>query len=390
MCNANRQNRALILGTLAMIITFMSWSSFGVLINNINLVVSMSQSQQKVLVAFPVLLGSLFRIPIGYLSDRYGGKRIYIILFLLTLLPLFTLFFIFFYFHPTYLMLLILSTFIGISGASFSVSTSYASSYFSEKEQGKILGIVGVGTVGNAIGTVFLPAVAQFFHSVAAAFLFLIVITLVFLILFIALADETNLHQIKSKRKSGINQKLILFILSLSCVLSSGAFVTFGNLIPVLVGSSSIFHLSAILSGVLSAVFSIFTVISRPLGGELSDKYNPKFLLMSGLISLCLCDILLAITSTNLIVFILFLLIYGLLIGLGNGFVFRLVALYFPNEIGITSGIVAAMGSLGGFVFPIIFSMLKTSAQGFIFMAIFSILTIVFTYVFFIQEKQTN
>ena len=95
MCNANRQNRALILGTLAMIITFMSWSSFGVLINNINLVVSMSQSQQKVLVAFPVLLGSLFRIPIGYLSDRYGGKRIYIILFLLTLLPLFTLFFIF-------------------------------------------------------------------------------------------------------------------------------------------------------------------------------------------------------------------------------------------------------------------------------------------------------
>lgn len=123
MCNANRQNRALILGTLAMIITFMSWSSFGVLINNINLVVSMSQSQQKVLVAFPVLLGSLFRIPIGYLSDRYGGKRIYIILFLLTLLPLFTLFFIFLYFHPTYPILLILSTFIGISGASFSVST---------------------------------------------------------------------------------------------------------------------------------------------------------------------------------------------------------------------------------------------------------------------------
>lgn len=66
------------------------------------------------------------------------------------------------------------------------------------------------------------------------------------------------------------------------------------------------------------------------------------------------------------------------------------MALYFPNEIGITSGIVAAMGSLGGFIFPIIFSMLKTSAQGFIFMAIFSILTIVFTYVFFIQEKQTN
>lgn len=205
MCNVNRQNRALILGTLAMTITFISWSSFGVLINNISLVVTMSQSQQKVLVAFPVLLGSLFRIPIGYLSDRYGGKRIYIILFLLTLLPLFTLFFIFFYFHPTYPMLVILSTFIGISGASFSVSTSYASSYFSEKEQGKILGIVGVGTVGNAIGAVFLPAVAQFFHSVAAAFLFLIVITLVFLILFIALADETNLHQIKSKRKSGIN-----------------------------------------------------------------------------------------------------------------------------------------------------------------------------------------
>lgn len=269
MCNANRQNHALILGTLAMIITFMSWSSFGVLINNINLVVSMSQSQQKVLVAFPVLLGSLFRIPIGYLSDRYGGKRIYIILFLLTLLPLFTLFFIFLYFHPTYSILLVLSTFIGISGASFSVSTSYVSSYFSEKEQGKILGIVGVGTVGNAIGAVFLPAIAQFFHSVAAAFLFLIVITLVFLILFIALADETDPHQIKSTRKPGINQKRILFILSLSCVLSSGAFVTFSNLIPVLVGSSSIFHLSAILSGVLSAVFSIFTVISRPLGGEL-------------------------------------------------------------------------------------------------------------------------
>ena len=77
-------------------------------------------------------------------------------------------------------------------------------SYFSEKEQGLILGIVGAGTVENAIEAVFLPAIAQFFHSVAAAFLFLIVITLVFLILFIALADETDPHQIKSIRKPGI------------------------------------------------------------------------------------------------------------------------------------------------------------------------------------------
>lgn len=78
------------------------------------------------------------------------------------------------------------------------------SSYFSEKKQWIILGIVGFGNVENAIGAVFLPAIAQFFHSVAAAFLFLIVITLVFLILFIALADETDPHQIKSIRKPGI------------------------------------------------------------------------------------------------------------------------------------------------------------------------------------------
>ena len=86
------------------------------------------------------------------------------------------------------------------------------SSYFSEKGQWIILGIVGFGNVENAIGAVFLPSIAQFFHSVAAALLFLIVITLlflivitlVFLILFIALADETDPHQIKSIRKLGI------------------------------------------------------------------------------------------------------------------------------------------------------------------------------------------
>lgn len=390
MYNLNNQHRVLFLGTLAMIITFMSWSSFGVLINDIGSIVSMSQAQQKILVAFPVLLGSLFRVPIGYLSDKYGGKKVYIALLLLTLFPLFVLFFIFSYFHPTYHILLILSVFIGISGSSFSISTAYVSDCFSEREQGKVLGIVGIGTVGNAVGAIILPIIAQYFHSVAVAFLFLIIATISFLILFVILADERKLYQVNTNKKTEANQVLILCILSLSCILSSGAFVTFSNLIPVLVGSSSAFHLNSILSGLLSALFSIFTVVSRPFGGELSDKYNPKFLLLFGLIFLCLCDMLLAITSSNLIAFTLFLLIYGLLIGLGNGFVFRLVALYFPNEIGVMSGVVAAMGSLGGFIFPIIFSILKTASKGFIFMMIFSILTIVFTYMFFTRDNQID
>lgn len=80
---------ALIIGTFAMMVCFMSWLCLAPLSNEINQIFHLTVVQKTVLLAMPVLLGSIMRIPLGIMSDRFGGKKIYIFLLLFLLIPLF-------------------------------------------------------------------------------------------------------------------------------------------------------------------------------------------------------------------------------------------------------------------------------------------------------------
>jgi len=68
-------------------------------------------------------------------------------------------------------------------------------------------------------------------------------------------------------------------------------------------------------------------------------------------------------------------------IGLGNGAVFKLVPEYFPQSVGAVTGLVGAMGGLGGFFPPLALGIIRQQTGsfvgGFVLLAIFSLACIV-------------
>jgi MFS transporter, NNP family, nitrate/nitrite transporter len=98
----------------------------------------LSPVQTSVLVAVPVLLGSLGRLPVGILTDRHGGRRVFGLLLLSCLIPAVGV-----CFSHSYGSLLAWAFLIGFAGASFSAGVAFTSKWFPARQQGTALGVYG-------------------------------------------------------------------------------------------------------------------------------------------------------------------------------------------------------------------------------------------------------
>ena len=366
--------KALIFGTVGMLIAFMSWSSLAPLISNFGQLSNLTATNQKVLVAVPVLFGSVLRIPFGLLTDKYGGKKLFILSFLFSLIPLMLIYFFMTFHKLSTLNLFVIGLLLGISGAIFAVSNAYVSKFYPENKQGIILGIVGMGTVGNAIGAAILPWIAHQFNGILSSYLFLLILTILFLVTFIIWSDESpkiEKIELKSQLKTLKNSKL--WSLALSCMLISGSFVAFGSMLPIIFGIKSSFGLNAVMAGLLSSLFSILTIVFRPIGGYLADRKNPIFLIYSSVVSISILLFLMSFFTKNFVILVIGFVLFGTLIGFANGYIFKLTANISKVNIGISTGFVGAVGSFGGFVFPIVFALLGKLQLGFLFLSLFSL-----------------
>src|SRR5512138_3650768 len=118
----------------------------------------LSPVQKSIAVALPVLLGSIGRIPLGMLTDRFGGRIVFSCVMVLSIIPAFLMGTVADYTH-----LLLYGFFIGIALASFSVGVGFVSGWYSAERQGFALGVYGAGNIGQslaAFGSPFIAAAA--------------------------------------------------------------------------------------------------------------------------------------------------------------------------------------------------------------------------------------
>ena len=114
--------------------------------------------------AVPVLLGSLARLPMGMLTDRFGGRVVFALLLVFSSLAAFVV-----PLTSSYLSLLLSAFFIGMAGSSFAVGAAFVSRWTKPAQQGTALGVYGLGTMGQSLAVFAGPVVAAVVMAVTSS-----------------------------------------------------------------------------------------------------------------------------------------------------------------------------------------------------------------------------
>lgn len=382
------RNRALTLGTVAFGISFAIWGLISGLMPILKKTLALSASEASMLVALPVVLGSLGRIPVGILADRFGGKKVFSILMIAMLIPAFLL-----GFAKSYDTYLVLAALIGMAGTSFSVGVTFVSRWFPQEKQGTALGIYGAGNIGQSIAVFGTPALALAFGVSWAVWTFAAVAAL-YAIYFIWQARDAEWHG--TAKSFGESCRLFIeskmcWILSLFYFQTFGGFVALAIYMPLLL--KEMFELSPTDVGFRTAMFVVIATMCRPLGGWLSDRFSSRVVLLTSFVGLVTFGLIM--TSLDLGYFTVGALGAATMVGLGNGAVFKLVPEFFPKEIGTATGLVGAAGGMGGFFPPLLLGYCKDAfgsfAPGFLGLSVFALVCSVILYMTLMRgTRKTN
>jgi len=365
----------LCLATLAFALCFGSWSLIAPFAKTFKDDLGLSYTEALLLTAVPVVLGSLLRIPVGALADRYGGRLVFSVLLAFAALPS-----VLFGYADSYWALLGVGLLLGVAGSSFAVGVSFTSGWFSRQRQGLALGVFGVGNAGTAVVFFAGPAIATAWGRPALGWI--TGTTLVAgALLFASLARDAPRPAPPADYRQVVRAGWRLYRLAFFYFITFGGFVAMAFLLPTLL--QDWFGFSKGDAAARAAGFIIAATFARPVGGWLSDRFGayPVLILVFAGIAIDASVLASIAVSPRIVPVTIACLTLGTFLGVGNGAVFKLVPTEFPAEAGSAGGIVGAAGGLGGFFPPIFVGLMKdaegTYTYGFVGLLVFVVICLV-------------
>jgi len=340
------------LATVGFLVNFWAWALISPLGVAYREQLGLTAFQQALLVAVPVVVGSVGRIPVGALTDRLGARVMFPAVSFLTILPVLFVGL----FGDTYLLLLIGGFFLGLGGTAFAVGVPLVNSWFPPARRGLALGIFGMGMGGTAVSAF---TTVQLATRYGRAFPFLLVAgvlavygAVAALLLRDAPGRTVPSGSFLTRTWATFRMRTTLQLSALYAV-GFGGFVAFSVYLPTYLKNA--YGLTQADAALRTAGFVVLAVVMRPIGGWLSDRFHPVPVL-----SLCFAAAaalaVLAAAELNLLPHgtVAFLGLAATL-GASSGACFALVARVAPAEkVGGVTGVVGAAGGLGGFVPPLV------------------------------------
>jgi NNP family nitrate/nitrite transporter-like MFS transporter len=300
-----------------------------------------------------VVVGSLGRIPVGALTDRYGGRVMFPLVSLATIVPVL---YLGLSGHGSLAGLLVGGFFLGIGGTSFAVGVPFVSAWFPPQRRGLAIGIFGMGMGGTAISaltTVKLVAA----QGTAAPF----VVTAAALAVYAALAvlllrdapGRAVPSQPLSRRLADTARLRVTWQAAALYAVLFGGYVAFSVYLPAYLKTA--YGLTQADAANRMAGFVLLAVLMRPVGGWLSDRIGPPRVLAAALVVVAVGAVIQAFTPGLAPLGTIAFLSMAAALGAGAGATFALVALLAPaDKVGSVTGVVGAAGGLGGFVPPLV------------------------------------
>ena len=367
------QNRALGLSTVAFTACFAVWTIFSIIGVAIKAELGLSESQFGILVATPILTGSVTRLFLGVWTEKYGGRLVFTAQMLLTAVAVLLL-----TLAETYVMYLVAALGVGLAGGSFIIGVAYVSRWYDAGHQGTALGIFGAGNVGAAVTKFVAPFVMVAYGWHGVAYVWAAGLAIVGVLFFLVAQDDPELVE---RCKSGVRaptlaeqfaplKNLQVWRFSLYYFFVFGAFVALALWMPHYL--IDVYGVDVKTAGMAAASFSLSASLFRAYGGHLSDKFGARAvmywtfgfsLIFLFMLSYPPTDYIIQgkdgpiafSTSMGLWPFVIILFALGFFMSLGKAAVFKHIPVYYPNHVGAVGGLVGMIGGLGGFVLPIIF-----------------------------------
>jgi len=361
----------MLISMFAMVVSFVVWSMIAPIAPQLTKMYHLTVLQKSFLVATPVLLGSLLRIPLGMLTDRFGGRKTYTLLMLYLVIPLCGI-----SFAHSFASLIFWEVLLGVAGTSFAVGIGHVSAWYTPEKQGLVLGITALGNIGTAVAGFSIPGLYLHFGFSTTARLLIIPVVLMAAILWIFTRNPVTSLAFAEKTKQTVQSPGIengapsvgkvavhvwrnpnLWILAAYYFVTFGGFMAFGNYLPTLLQSQ--FALQPVDAGLRASGFVLLATVLRPIGGYLADRIRPTNLLVLTFAVITLSAVMFSYSMNNLVLSTIPALVIAVMLGIGNGAVFKLVPSYFPNATGKATGLIGAIGGIGGFFPPLVMGAIK-------------------------------
>jgi NNP family nitrate/nitrite transporter-like MFS transporter len=357
--------RVLAIATGGFTLFFAVWVMFAIVAIPLKKELGLSESQFALLTAIPIFTGSILRVPIGILTDHFGGRLVYSLLYLATAVPTY-----FVSRAEGYGELLVLAFFVGLAGTSFAVGIAWVSAWFPAYRQGFALGTFGAGNVGASVTKLLAPTLVTLVAAgglaggaIPGGWRFVPFVYAFALVTAAAatwwLAPSPDHRPARGRTLREILRPLRVLRVwrfGLYYIVVFGAYVALSLWLPHYY--VDVYGLELAAAGALTALFIFPASLLRPLGGYLSDRYGARPVTYSAFI--VMCGALGALTtSMGVWPFTTLIVVVGVCMGIGKASVFKYIADYFPRDVGAVGGLVGAVGGLGGFVLPLLFAWAK-------------------------------
>ncbi|MDE0111040.1 MAG: NarK/NasA family nitrate transporter [Albidovulum sp.] len=371
------QYRALGLSTFSFTVCFAVWTIFSIIGVKIKQDLGLSETEFGILVATPVLTGSVSRIFLGVWTEQFGGRLVYTIQMLTTAVACWLLSSV-----QSYEIFLVAALGVGLAGGSFIVGVAYTSQWFDKEHQGTALGIFGAGNVGAAVTNFFAPFLVLAFGWEQTAQIYSVLLALNAIGFYLLAKPDpgqvarkrTGRRPVSTAEQLAPLKNIQVWRFATYYFFVFGGFVALASYLPrFYVGA---YDLPLATAGMLAAAYSMPGSVFRALGGWMSDKWGARFVMYLTFIVSLACLFVMSYPSTQYIVdgiddpiqftfevnlptFVALSVLLGFVMSLGKAAVYKHIPVYYPYHVGSVGGLVGMIGGLGGFVLPITFGILN-------------------------------
>lgn len=372
--------RALTSSTIAFVFCFAVWTIFSIIGVKIKQELNLTDTKFGILIATPILTGSISRIFLGILADQYGGRLIFTLVMIFAACATWLLTLV-----STYYMYVLVALGIGLAGGSFAVGVAYVSAWYPKNKQGTALGIFGIGNIGAALTNIVAPLLLVMGWDTVVQIYALILFSVALLYWFNTEDDPALTHRkISGHKPPSIKRELQPLAYLQVWRFSLYYFVVFGSFVALTLWLpryyTGMYGVNIKTAGTLTAFFSLPAGVFRALGGWLSDKYGARKIMYCTFTVGVICTFILSYPATDYLVyginkniafhleiglapFVIITFILGFFMSLGSAAVYKHIPVYYPYHVGSVGGIVGTIGGLGGFILPIAFGIMNDMVQ---------------------------